>query len=67
MPIDNTWAFGDNFNDKEMLNVVKHSVAMKNAPQQIKDQVEFGTLDNNHDGICYITKSVISIACTFFI
>lgn len=54
VPIENTLAFGDNFNDEEMLKTVGHSVAMGNAPQKLKKEVEKVTLDNNNDGIARV-------------
>lgn len=38
-------AFGDNYNDEEMLNDVGCSFAMKKAPQEIRD-FTYGTTDN---------------------
>ncbi|WP_297817877.1 Cof-type HAD-IIB family hydrolase [uncultured Lactobacillus sp.] len=46
-----TWAFGDNYNDEDMLEVVGHPVLMGNAPEDLKKKFSNVTLDNNHDGI----------------
>lgn len=46
-------AFGDNYNDKEMLEEVGYSYLMGNAPQDMKHLFK-NTLDNDHDGICKI-------------
>lgn len=51
IPLDNTIAFGDQYNDLEMLRIVKYGYAMENAPKNIQNQVKRVTLDNNHDGI----------------
>ncbi len=51
VPIADTWAFGDNYNDEEMLKAVGHSVVMGNAPADLKQNADEVTLDNNHDGI----------------
>lgn len=46
-------AFGDNYNDEEMLEEVGHPVLMGNAPAELKEKIglDHVTLDNNHDGI----------------
>ncbi len=44
-------AFGDQYNDLEMLKTVGYGYAMGNAPSEIKKEIEKITLDNNHDGI----------------
>lgn len=49
--VNDTWGFGDNFNDQEMLKTVGHSVVMGNAPDELKQQADNITSDNNHDGI----------------
>ena len=49
--LTHTIAFGDQYNDLEMLKTVKYGIAMGNAPQDIKGLVNRITLDNNHDGI----------------
>ena len=51
IPLDSTIAFGDNYNDLEMLHTVGHSVVMGNAPEEIRKQFLHVTDDNEHDGI----------------
>lgn len=51
--MQNAIAFGDNYNDVEMLNAVGHGFLMGNAPDDLKDQFQKMTKDNNHDGIYY--------------
>ena len=51
--IKNTIAFGDQYNDLEMLKIVGCGIAMKNAPLGIKKEVKQVTKDNNHDGIYF--------------
>ena len=41
---------GDERNDISMLTAVKYSVAMGNAPDEVKQAVAMVTLDNDHDG-----------------
>lgn len=47
-------AFGDNFNDLDMLQYAGLSVAMGNAPEEIKSIAKEVTADNNHDGIALV-------------
>ena len=47
-------AFGDNFNDLDMLEYSGYGVAMNNAPQGVKDKVQEITADNNNDGIALV-------------
>lgn len=49
-------AFGDNFNDCEMLDVVGHGILMGNAPIEIKKRFNEITADNNSDGISIALK-----------
>lgn len=44
-------AFGDQYNDLEMLKIVGYGYVMKNAPIDIQKEIDRVTLDNNHDGI----------------
>lgn len=44
-------AFGDNYNDLDMLNFVGRGVVMQNAPEEIKKQMKYITNSNNEDGI----------------
>ncbi len=49
--IKNTLAFGDNYNDVEMLLAAGKGYLMANAPEQLKKQINNITADNDHDGI----------------
>lgn len=49
--IADTIAFGDNYNDVEMLEAVGLGVLMDNAPDDLKKKIKTHTYDNNHDGI----------------
>lgn len=44
-------AFGDNYNDLDMLKLVGRGVIMQNAPEEIKKQMKYITKSNNEDGI----------------
>lgn len=48
---EDTYAFGDGVNDIEMLQLVKHGVAMGNASEQVKDKASFITDTVLNDGI----------------
>ena len=49
-------AFGDNYNDCEMLETVGHGIVMGNSPEDIKKRFSEITLDNNNDGIPYALR-----------
>jgi Cof subfamily protein (haloacid dehalogenase superfamily) len=51
IPHENTFAFGDGENDLPMLTYAKHSIAMGNAPQSIKDIATYVTEDVDQHGI----------------
>ena len=51
-------AFGDNFNDLDMLEYAGLSVAMGNAPDEIKRVAKRVTLSNNEDGIAIVLNEL---------
>lgn len=51
-------AFGDNYNDMDMLNFVGLGVAMNNAPKDVKQMANDVTDDNNHDGIYRFLRKI---------
>ena len=53
-----TVAFGDGFNDKEMLEHAKYSFAMGNAPEDLKQYAKTVTDTNDNDGIYKAMKSL---------
>ena len=53
-----TIAFGDNFNDAEMLEAVGCGYVMGNAPQEILDRYPHYTADNDHDVIADILEQI---------
>ena len=59
VPIAETLAFGDNYNDLEMLETVGQGVLMGNAPQALQERIGKVTLDNNHDGIAKVLEEEI--------
>lgn len=55
---DKIIAFGDNFNDIDMLQYAGLSVAMGNAPEEIKAIAKRVTASNNEDGIALILNEI---------
>ena len=51
-------AFGDNFNDLDMLESVGLGVAMGNAPDEIKHAANRVTASHNDDGIALILNEI---------
>ena len=51
IPWENTYAFGDSFNDIDMLKYVKYGCAMGNSDEAIKEQVPYITSDFDKGGI----------------
>jgi cof-like hydrolase len=51
-------AFGDNFNDLDMLQYAGLSIAMGNAPDAIKQAAKEVTATNNEDGIALVLNRV---------
>jgi len=51
--LENVIAFGDNYNDVEMLETAGHGFLMGNAPDELKKRIKIHTNDNDHDGIYY--------------
>ena len=49
--VENSVAFGDNYNDVEMLKYVGCGVAMGNAPDDVKKIANEITTSNEDDGI----------------
>lgn len=58
--LDECMAFGDSFNDLEMLKNVKYSYAMKNADKRIKEAAAYETLSNDEDGVLKVIKEYIN-------
>lgn len=51
IPLENTYAFGDSMNDYEMLKYVKYGVAMGNAEEAFKREMNYVTEDYDKGGI----------------
>lgn len=55
-------AFGDNFNDIEMLQLVNFGVAMDNAPSEVKDKAKMVAPANTDDGVAKTLESIFKFA-----
>jgi Cof subfamily protein (haloacid dehalogenase superfamily) len=53
IPMDNTMAIGDNYNDVSMLEIAGFPVAMGNAVDEVKDMAAFVTKENDQSGVAY--------------
>lgn len=58
VPVSETIAFGDHYNDAEMLRTAGKGFLMANAPEQLKARFPLHTLDNDHDGIAHALKKL---------
>lgn len=53
-------AFGDNYNDVEMLESVGRGCVMGNAPEEIRQMFPYVTADNDHDGIANVLEQIFT-------
>lgn len=51
IPVEDTYAFGDSFNDLEMLTYVRFGVAMGNSSKELFEHVKYRTDSIDEDGI----------------
>ncbi len=51
IPVAQTLAFGDHYNDEDLLQAVGAGFLMGNAPAELKKRLPRHTKDNDHDGI----------------
>jgi len=59
IPIEDTVAIGDNFNDVPMLETAGLSVAMGNADPTVKEMADVVTLTNNEHGVAHAIEKYI--------
>ncbi|OOR22977.1 Cof-type HAD-IIB family hydrolase [Bacillus wiedmannii] len=59
IPIEDTIAIGDNFNDVPMLQVAGLSVAMGNAEEDVKKLCDVVTLTNNEHGVAHAIEKFV--------
>lgn len=57
--LEDVIAFGDNYNDFELLEAVGVSIAMENAVEQIKTIAKIVTLTNDDNGVAYAIDNYI--------
>jgi len=55
---DEVIAFGDNYNDRDMLRYAGYSVAMGNAPDDIKAECSTVTAPNDEDGLAQVLEQL---------
>lgn len=60
LKVEEAVAFGDNYNDVEMLRYIPQSVAMKNAPPEVQ-KIAFAVTDSNEDAGIYTYLKKISV------
>ncbi|MBO0480756.1 HAD family hydrolase [Candidatus Enterococcus courvalinii] len=51
IPLENTMAIGDNFNDLPMIKLSGMGVAMGNAPEEVIKEADIQTLTNDENGV----------------
>lgn len=56
---EETMAFGDYFNDVEMLEEAGHSYAMENAPEEFKKHAKFIAKSNQENGVLEVIKEKV--------
>lgn len=59
IPIEDTVAIGDNFNDVPMLEAAGLSVAMGNAEEDVKKLCDVVTLTNNEHGVAHAIEQFV--------
>ena len=58
---DNIVAFGDNFNDIEMIEYAGVGVAMYNAEDELKQKADYIALSNNEEGVGKFLKDIFEL------
>ncbi|MCH4010307.1 Cof-type HAD-IIB family hydrolase [Companilactobacillus sp.] len=59
LPIEDTMALGDNFNDVPMFETAGLGVAMENAPDEVKGMADEVTSSNNDNGVSEALKKYL--------
>lgn len=55
------YAFGDGGNDLSQFEVATESIAMENAPQEIKEKATIVTKSNDEDGVSYAIRHILKL------
>lgn len=58
LPLSEAVAFGDAYNDAEMLEAVGQGFLMGNAPQDLKRRISLQTADSDHDGVYWALRKL---------
>ena len=61
--LDECMAFGDSFNDIEMLKEVKYGYAMNNADDRVKEAASYMALSNDESGVLRVIKEYLDGEC----
>jgi len=61
---ENVVAIGDNFNDLDMFAVAGYGIAVGNAPQAVKDQVDYACTACFGEGFCEGVKHALARFCS---
>ncbi|GGK29443.1 sugar phosphate phosphatase [Caldalkalibacillus thermarum] len=56
---DEVMAFGNYYNDLEMLQLAGTGVAMGNAPREVQQQADIVTQSNNEDGVALVIENML--------
>lgn len=59
IPIQAVCCFGDYYNDMDMLHLAGYSVAMGNAPDEVRDAAQFVTASNEENGVAEFIRRFI--------
>src|SRR5690606_1533103 len=59
VPLENTMAIGDNYNDIPMLSLAGMGIVMGNAPLEVKNSADAETASNNNNGVSNALKKYI--------
>ncbi|WP_416829367.1 Cof-type HAD-IIB family hydrolase [Ectobacillus polymachus] len=59
IPMDQTIAIGDNFNDVPMMKAAGFSIAMGNAEEEVKEICDTVTLTNNESGVAHAVHKYV--------
>ena len=60
IPMDNSYAVGDESNDLSMIRAAGHGIAVANAIEELKDLAEFTTHnDNDHNAIAEVVEKIL--------
>ena len=59
IPIEDTIAMGDNFNDLGMLKTAGIAIAMGNGEEPVKEMADFVTLTNDENGVAHAIREYV--------